>query len=195
MQYHVRTAYGVSTSAFSNFLDWVLGIMQGAGHSCTLWALNSSVMFDQMEKTPGATFHSPHPATLTQRPGEAFVDDTSLWILKLGILLPTTIMLMRTAQRWERLLHATGGALNLTNCFWYGIEWTFNKAGAPKMVKDTTNGPTIQLTSGSAPDRPERIQRISTNKGQRTLGVRLAPDGNDKDEYTYRMQQAKQMGQ
>jgi hypothetical protein len=105
-------------------------------------------------------------------------------------------MLMRsTAQCWERLLHATGGALNLTKCFWYGIEWTFNKAGAPKMVKDTTNGPTIQLTSGSAPDRPERIQRISTNKGQCTLGVRLAPDGNDKDEYTYRMQQAKQMGQ
>jgi hypothetical protein len=99
MKYHVRTAYGISTSAFSNFIDYVLGIMQGAGHSCTLWALNSSILFDQMEKMPGATFHSPCPAMTTQRTREAYVDDTSLWILKLGILLTTTITLMQsTAQ-------------------------------------------------------------------------------------------------
>jgi hypothetical protein len=103
--------------------------------------------------------------------------------------------MQRTAQRWERLLHTTGGALNLNKCFWYGMEWAFNKAGAPKMVPTTLNGPTIQLTSGSTPHLPETIQRISTQQGQRTLGVRLAPDGNDKDEFAHRLQQAKQMGQ
>jgi hypothetical protein len=61
MQYHVRTAYGISTEAFSNLIEWLLGVMQGGGHSRTLWALTSSVMFDQMEQTPGAMFHSPHP--------------------------------------------------------------------------------------------------------------------------------------
>jgi hypothetical protein len=63
MQYHVRTAYGISTEAFSNLIEWLLGVMQGGGHSGTLWALTSSVMFDQMEQTPGATFHSPPPIT------------------------------------------------------------------------------------------------------------------------------------
>ena len=170
MHYHIRTAYGISSTAFSNFIDWVLGIMQGAGHSCTLWALNSSIMFDQMDNTPGATFHSPRPTMFTQRTGEAFIDDASLWIMKLGLLLTMAITLMQhTAQRWERLLHATGGALNLNKCFWYGIEWTFNKAGAPKMVTTTQHGPTIQLTSGSTPDQHETIQRISTKQGQRTL--------------------------
>jgi hypothetical protein len=59
----------------------------------------------------------------------------------------------------------------------------------------TTNGHHISLTSGSAFNTPEPIQRISTMKGQRTLGVRLAPDGNDNDEYNYRIQQANTMSQ
>jgi hypothetical protein len=59
----------------------------------------------------------------------------------------------------------------------------------------TTDGPQIVLTSGSAPDAPEVIQRVSTSKGQRTLGVRLAPDGNDHDEFSYRIQQANKMTQ
>ena len=40
MQYYVRTAYGISHIAFSNLIDWILGVMQGAGHSCSLWQRN-----------------------------------------------------------------------------------------------------------------------------------------------------------
>jgi hypothetical protein len=102
MAYHVRTAYRVSSQAFSNLINWILGIMQGSGHSCCLWALTSSVMLDQMDKTPGAEFHSPHPLRITKRTGEAFVDDTSLWLLRLGLALMAAIILMQiTAQRWE----------------------------------------------------------------------------------------------
>ena len=195
MEYFVRTAYGVSAEAFSNLIDWILGVMQGGGHSGCLWALTSSIMFEQMEETPGAVFHSPHPLRSSSRTGEAFVDDTSLWLLRLGMILTMAITVMQTsAQRWERLLYATGGALNLAKCFWYGIEWTFTPAGEPKMVK-TTDGPQITLTSGNDTDNPKIIQRISTTKGQRTLGVRLAPDGNDFDEYTYRLEQSTKMKQ
>jgi hypothetical protein len=37
------------------------------------------------------------------------------------------------------------------------------------------------------------IQRIETTKGMRTLGVQLAPDGNDLDEFKYRMDEATTM--
>jgi hypothetical protein len=37
------------------------------------------------------------------------------------------------------------------------------------------------------------IKRIEVSKGMRTLGVRLAPDGNDKDEYEYRLDEATAM--
>jgi hypothetical protein len=37
MEYYVCTAYGVSSRAYSNLVDMILGIMQGAGHSGALW--------------------------------------------------------------------------------------------------------------------------------------------------------------
>ena len=60
-KYHVRTTYGISVETFSNLIDYVLGLIQGTGHAGPGWALTSSVMFDQMETTHGAHFHSPRP--------------------------------------------------------------------------------------------------------------------------------------
>jgi hypothetical protein len=92
IEYHVCTAYGVSTKAYSNMIDWLLDIvMQGARHSGTLWALTSSVILDQMDATHGTDFHSAHPHRLCHRTTKAFVDDTTLWLLKLGLLLVATI--------------------------------------------------------------------------------------------------------
>jgi hypothetical protein len=99
MEYHVRTAYGVSTEAFSNLNDWLLGGMQGGGHTGALWALTSSIMFDQMDNTPGAEFHSAHPQRTSNRAGKAFVDDTTLWLLKMGMILTVAIALMQTSAQ------------------------------------------------------------------------------------------------
>jgi hypothetical protein len=118
MEYPMWTAYGVSSAAYSNFIDFLLGVMQGAGHSGALWAIASSIMFDLMEHTPGATFHSPIKHRTIRRTGEAFVDDTTLWLLRMGLFLAAAATMMQeTAQRWERLLFATGGALNLNKFF------------------------------------------------------------------------------
>jgi hypothetical protein len=152
-------------------------------------------MFEQMDSTPGAIFHSPSPHRTVRHTGEAFVDDTTLWLLRLGLLLTAaTVLMQTTAQRWERLLYAMGGALNLAKCYWYGIEWTFTATGEAQMVS-TTDGPMIILTAGATPDKPEPLRRVSTSEGQRTLGVRLAPDGNENMEHSYRIIQARKMGQ
>jgi hypothetical protein len=60
MEYHVRTAYGVASVAFSNMNKLLLGVMQGARHSRTLWSLTSSIILDNMDETQGAEFHSPY---------------------------------------------------------------------------------------------------------------------------------------
>lgn len=93
------------------------------------------------------------------------------------------------AQQWERLLFATGGALNLAKCFWYGIEWRFTPTGEAQLIPDV-DGPTISLTAGATPDCPEHLRRVSTAEGQHTLGVRLTPNGTDKLELDYRVAQA-----
>ena len=58
-KYHVRTAYGISATVFSNLIDYILGLIQGTGHAGPGWAMTSSIMFDQMDDTHGAHFHSP----------------------------------------------------------------------------------------------------------------------------------------
>jgi hypothetical protein len=61
------------------------------------------------------------------------------------------------------------------------------------MMTGTDDGYTIHLTSSDGHGTPEPIQHFSNHSGQCTLGVHLVPDGNDKDEFTYQMQQAKKM--
>jgi hypothetical protein len=120
MEYYVQTAYGVSSEGYLNLIKWLLGVMQGAGHSGGLWALTSSIMLEQMKTAAGAVFHSPYPMREScWRHSEAFVDDTTLWTLRRGILFAKVIeMMRRTAQRCERLLYSTGGELNLLKRFW-----------------------------------------------------------------------------
>jgi hypothetical protein len=82
MEYYMRMAYGTSPQAFSNAINWILGIIQGSSHSCPPWGLTSSVILDQMETTPGSTFHSPQLHKVSKWIGKAFIDDdTTLWLI------------------------------------------------------------------------------------------------------------------
>jgi hypothetical protein len=55
--------------------------------------------------------------------------------------------------------------------------------------------PTIDVSPGDDPLSTQSIKRrVEVTKGMRTLGVvRLAPDGNDYDEYKHRMEEATMM--
>jgi hypothetical protein len=59
----------------------------------------------------------------------------------------------------------------------------------------TTNGPMTILMAGATPDNPEPLRCVSTSDGQRTLGVHLAPDGNENREHAYCTIQVCKMGQ
>jgi hypothetical protein len=78
------------------------------------------MILDMMDETQGAEFHSPYRPGC-QRTGEAFVDDTAQWILRMGLMfMMLTTLMQQAAQRWARIIFTTGGALNLLKCFWYG---------------------------------------------------------------------------
>jgi hypothetical protein len=51
----------------------------------------------------------------------------------------------------------------------------------------------ISLTSGSDHVTTYDIQQIKVTKGVRTLGVRLAPDGNETEEFKYWLNEATTM--
>jgi len=68
--------------------------------------------------------------------------------------------------------------------------------GAPAMktISDSP-GQHIRLTQGDNRVDTVPLERVEVSEGRRTLGVRLDPQGNDKTEYLYRMEQAKAIRQ
>ena len=60
-------------------------------------------------------------------------------------------------------------------------------------MKTKPDDPEIQLTSGADLHTRHTIQRINITKGMQTLGVRLAPNGSDTDEFNHRLTEATKM--
>ena len=212
MKYKVKTAYGVSPESFSNTDEFeslgrwqettadniniftLLGMWQGSAAVGALWGLVSGMLFRILKGRHGTTrFPSPDPTIYTERIGEAFVDDTTLWLFSLTITLPILLSQMQVeAQDWERLLWTTGGALNLKKCFWYGVQWKWTKTGEPRMMTiDETPDLSIKLTAGADRTSTKEIKRIEVSEGKRTLGARLEPQGTDKAELKHRISEGK----
>jgi hypothetical protein len=95
-----------------------------------------------------------------------------------------TTLMQQAAQQCAWLIHVTGGVLNLLKCFWYGIQWYYSDTGIPRMRKIQDDDPTIiDISPGDNPTCTQSIKRVEVTKGMRTLGICLAPDGNDHDEF------------
>jgi hypothetical protein len=95
------------------------------------------------------------------------------------------------AQAWERGVHVAGGALNLLKTIFFALSWNFRKNGQPVM-RTINEDPNIamNMTQGSDRTRTTPITRVKVTTGHRTLGVRLAPTGDDKTKYQYCLQEA-----
>ena len=91
---------------------------------------------------------------------------------------------------WKRLIHITGGELELSKCCFSLMTW--------KLHKGTEVLCTINEAPGSLLSQSEKytgltvdIKRQEVTTGERILGVRLALEGGGTDEYNFRLQQAK----
>ena len=75
------TLLGVSESSFSNDDDWVLGTLQESGASPCLWLAITCVLLGVLRKwSPGITFRNLQGTIECNQIGEAYVDDTELWL-------------------------------------------------------------------------------------------------------------------
>jgi hypothetical protein len=194
MQYFVKTAYGLSSNSFQNtFLRYVFGLLQGSSEVCPIWSLSSSIQFEVMDKQyPMAVFPSPRPEVSTERNGESFVDDTTLWVTSMTASLQEVIQQMTSkAQAWEHRVHVAGGALNLLKTFFYAISWKYQKNGQPVICEVSDDPDTdILLTQGNNRSHPTKITQVKVTTRKRTLGVHLAPNGSNKTEYEYHLAEA-----
>jgi hypothetical protein len=185
MRYAIKHVYGISQTEYhSTMLEPLFGTGQGSGASPAIWLSLVTVLLNAFDRLAdeynitGLEFQDPwHDFSEKWHIG-AFVDDTNQAVLDtMSSLTPSelTEQLRQAGQLWERLLHISGGALNLSKCSWSLQFWEWHN-GRPRLQPMSINDHPFLMTSG---DNPEEniINRIDNNMSARNLGVYLNANG------------------
>jgi ribonuclease HI len=183
------------------------GSGQGSGASPAIWLLYSVSLLNAFrEFTPGMHMSSPFETLLVVILAIFYVDDGMPGVNDAldEEATPMPVLLKQAedaTQSWERLLFASGGALELSKCFAYVIYWDLSD-GRHRLIRpdeipncnaegDHYRGP-ISLTYGNDNTRNHLVTEDPW-VGRRTLGVRIAPAGNWTDEFVYRKAQSREL--
>ena len=182
LKHSVRTAFGDSDGSFGGHL-WIVpvhGVGQGNGAGPAIWAVVSAPVLDMMhDRGHGTNFTSAISQKDIKLVGFAFVDDTDLIhsaktmdedFTQVGASMQAAI------DDWEGGIRASGGAIIPNKSHWYlvsfdwsGSQWTYNSTA------DTPYEVSVQDTDGIRIPLP----RMDCSEATMTLGVFLAPDGNN----------------
>ena len=114
--------------------------------------------------------------------GYAFVDNVNLCVTSYPSEDQTAVEKLQDAlNTWEGGLRATGGAIVPEKSHWYLIdfEWTQGRWRYASQ-KDKP----ADLYVRDAWGNQQKLQCLKPSEAKRTLGVRLAPDGNNREEAT-----------
>ena len=201
MRYAVKTVHGISEENYSGTpFAPLFGTGQGSGASPAVWLSLVVLLMNTLDRVvpERMEFTSPTASFTHSRLIDAFVDDTSLSFTDPGVLRISEMIRRKNsiAQTWERLLHFSGGSLNLGKCSWYVMYWHW-KEGRPAIRPPHSEEPPVTLTSGSNQHIHHTIKRTTVDTASKMLGVHLAPSGdfsfqlrvmNDKaDKYALRL--------
>jgi len=179
--YHrIKTLYGILEETYRNNKGCLLyGPGQGSTIGPFLWLLCFILIFLSLgASSPQIHLQSVNRGSKISYVGEAFVDDAGLGTNEgSGDHNQLTTNLQTLAQRWEKLLFSTGGALNLSKCFWFLLSWHWVK-GKPVLHTLTTAPGDLVMTSEGDPAQVI-IPRIEPASSFRTLGVHISPSGTN----------------
>ena len=207
MVHAIKTRHG-SLRPYSGTEDNPLeGTGQGSGASPAIWLLYSITLLNAFRQfSPGMHMSSPYETLLVTILAIFYVDDGMPGVNDAleEEATPLSELLQQaeaSTQAWERLLYASGGALELSKCFAYVLYWDLSE-GRHRLIRPTEidecnpeadhfRGP-VGLSYGNSLVRQQLVTEDPW-VGRRTLGVRISPAGNWNDEYQYRRSQAREL--
>jgi hypothetical protein len=210
MQHRIKSRHGLFRAYFGTDDDAMEGSGQGSGASPAIWLIYSvSLLAAFCSFSPGMKLLSPYDTLLiVSILAVFFVDDGMPGVNDAAEDSPRLLSDLledaeKSAQSWERLLFASGGALELTKCFAYIISWDLSPSKEHRMLEpheipncsaegDHFRGP-LSLTYGDISPVRHLLVTESPRRGRRTLGARVAPAGNWDDEYNFRRKQGNEL--
>jgi hypothetical protein len=87
-------------------------------------------------------FTLPDGRISTSRIVDAFVNATTIGFMDGNCTHTYETMIARLqeiSERWEHLLHLSGGALNLQKCSWYVLTWVWKQASHSRKKRNGSN--------------------------------------------------------
>lgn len=204
MQYTIKTMYGISDGYYRSTKEAMLfGTGQGSGASPAVWLSISVVLLASLHRLikRGMRFATPSDHIHVERMSDSFVDDTQNGLNDAHLPTPLRLdQLIRNlehmAQSWERLLYSSGGALELSKCFYCIVYWKWIK-GLPTMLRtdEMAHITPIRLTSGYNLTTGKfgpltDIKQTDPHDSNKTLGIRQATTGDDTDQCSYLRQES-----
>ena len=192
MRHYVQTAHGNSTTFYEGTKKRPLqGGGQGNGAAGPMWIAISCILLSIMTNTGiSATLISAITLSAVAMNAIMYVDDTDIIIT--ADKDETQQNLHNKAQnlidKWRYSLWLTGGCLRPDKCWWYSIAFKWDTTGKWRYKKSSETNGDIYV-----PDHKQQKQQIAkheVNVGKEGLGIHLAPDGNDKDQFNAMMDKA-----
>ena len=188
LQHRIRTVYGDSDIGFNGklFVVPIQGVGQGNGAGPQIWAVVSTPIFDMLRAMGfGAHFEASISQDRLHFVGFAIVDDADLvQTAKPGQqnFQDVAEQMQGALSAWEGGLKATSGAIVPEKSHWYLIDFAWEKGNW--RYKTITESP-AKLQIRDCAGTIKILERLEMNDARRTLGVRLAPDGNNKEEVKF----------
>jgi hypothetical protein len=189
MDHFIRTTHGDSTSSYTSKYTRIpfQGVLQGNGAAPSIWVAVSTPLLNMMR----AADHGLHLISAIAKEASstvafAFVDDTDLVQGNPGNnnISANDVMeeMQQSLLRWEGGLKATGGALVPEKSFVYPIDFTFNNSGIAsyKNIQEIA----AHFEAPNAEGIMTELEQLDPSEARETLGVYLAPDGNNREAAT-----------
>ena len=188
LNHYIRTVFGDSEISFSGAL-WVIpiqGVGQGNGGGPQIWAVVSTPVLNLMRSMGfGACFKAAITGETVSFVGFSFVDDTDLFQTARdpSDTYATVAAAMNDfLDNWEGALRATGGALVPAKSHWYLVDFVWSGATWRYARIDETPA---ELHVRDQFGQVQKLERLEVSEARRTLGVRIAMDGNNNAEFMY----------
>ena len=184
MEYHPKHQLGISLKPNGNNKpDPFHGAGQGSGDGGTRWGLITDSMIRIYNNTCHLTsITSPISHKTISEGVRIFVDDASL-LTQAETEHQLTKKLETNTNKWESLLFATGGKLEIPKCNFSVMSWKENSAGIPQLHQNPE--PTNIKVHNSITNQSETVPSIPPNQAYKLLGTHIALDGNMNKEYNH----------
>ena len=183
MTHHIRTAFGNSSRTYGPNPPGAhpyMGVLQGNGAAGTSWTAVSLVIFAAMKSLGyGYSTQMATTKTILCLLGFTFIDDANIIHSGPSNTTPAGQILIKmqaVLDHWDRLLRATGGALEKSKSYWYLLDYAYTQ-GCWILKLQSANPGTISLYNDIT-NQKEPIERLNPSESRKALGIYSNPLGH-----------------